>query len=218
MDDLRGKRALVVGGSSGIGLALAKGFAGAGARVAIAARTEAKVRAAEEALQRIDPETTGHMADVTSVAEIEKLRDAVAERHGVPDILVNSQGTTVIAPSHAVTEKDYDTVMNTNLRSVLFCCTVFGAQMKARGSGAIINIASLAAHRGWPRAVVYAISKHGILALTRTLAAEWASDGIRVNSISPGFFMTELNRDRMSEERKATARARTPAERFGEME
>ncbi|WP_274425259.1 SDR family NAD(P)-dependent oxidoreductase [Chelativorans sp. YIM 93263] len=212
------KTALVIGGSSGIGFALAQGLAQSGIGIAIAARTQEKVETAAEALKRLDPEAHGLVADVTKREEIERLGAAVAERRGVPDILINCQGTTVIRPAVEIAEEDYDRVMDTNLRSVFFCCTILGGAMLERQSGAIINIASLAAHRGWPSASVYSMSKHGILGLTRTLAAEWAQQGVRVNSISPGFFLTELNRDKMPEARKRSALMRTPTNRFGKVE
>jgi NAD(P)-dependent dehydrogenase (short-subunit alcohol dehydrogenase family) len=209
--------ALVVGGSSGIGFTLAQGFQDAGARVAIAARTPDKLAKATAALQQSDPRSLGYAVDMNDCAAIEKLAGEVARDLGALDVLVNCQGTTVIKPTLEITEAEFDLVMNTNLKSVYFACTVFGRAMLERGSGAIINIASLAAHRGWPRACPYAMSKHGVLGLTRTLGAEWAEQGVRVNSISPGFFMTELNRARMPEARKQAALARTPFNRFGEL-
>lgn len=218
MDGLQGKTALLIGGSGGIGLALATGLAQAGVGVTVAARSEAKVAEAAEALRRHDAGAAGLVADVNAEGGIDRLLGEVTEARSLPDILVNCQGTTVIRPTNEISEADYDLVMNTNLRSLFFCCTRFGEEMRARGSGSIINIASLAAHRGWPNATVYAMSKHGVLGLTRSLAAEWGRDGVRVNSISPGFFLTDLNRERMPEARKRAALARTPMDRFGEVE
>lgn len=215
---LEGMNALVIGGSSGIGLAIAEGFQAAGARVAVAARTPAKLDAAVMRLRVADPQALGYAVDVNSRAAIDRLAQDVARDLGALDVLVNSQGTTVIKPSLEVTEEEFDLVMDTNLKSVYFACTILGRAMLARGRGAIVNIASLAAHRGWPRACAYAMSKHGVLGLTRTLGAEWGPQGVRVNSISPGFFMTELNRERMPQARKEVALARTPFARFGELE
>lgn len=216
--ELKGKAALIVGGSSGIGFALAKGFIDAGARVAVAARTEAKVREAEEALRQRDATAAGYVADVTRHADIADLAARFAADFGVPDILVNCQGATVIKPASEVTEGEFDRVIEINLKSVFFTCTMLAAPMLERGAGAVINIASLSAHRGWRNAAAYAMTKHGVLGLTRTLAAEWASSGVRVNSISPGVFLTELNRDRMPKERREAALVRTPFARFGETE
>lgn len=210
--------ALVIGGSSGIGLAIAEGFQVAGARVAIAARTPAKLDQAVERLRSVDPRATGYAADVNRRAALDRLAEDIARDLGALDVLVNCQGTTVIKPSLEVSEEEFDQVMDTNLKSVYFACTILGRAMLARGRGAIVNIASLAGHRGWPRACAYAMSKHGVLGLTRTLGAEWGPQGVRVNSISPGFFMTELNRERMPQARKDAALARTPFARFGDLE
>ena len=142
----------------------------------------------------------------------------IEEECGRIDILVNCQGITALKQALDFTEDDYDAIMDTNLRSVFFATLTFGRLMVARKSGSVINIASLAAHRGWPLALPYSISKHGVVGLTKTLAAEWAEHGVRVNAISPGFFITELNRDKMAPERKERALSRTPAGRFGSVE
>ena len=133
-------------------------------------------------------------------------------------MLVNSQGITTLRPAEDFDATAYDHLVNINQRSVFFCCTHFGRGMLARGSGSIINIASLAAHRGFQLSAPYTMTKHAVLGLTRTLAAEWAPRGVRVNSISPGFFMTDLNQAKMDPQRKATAQARTPIGRFGKLE
>ncbi|NNM72837.1 SDR family NAD(P)-dependent oxidoreductase [Enterovirga aerilata] len=214
---LAGMTALVIGGSSGIGEAAAHGFAQAGARVAIAARRPDKLEAAHARLAELDGEARAYAADVTDRAELAKLAERAQADLGRIDILMNCQGTTVIKPTLELTPAEYDSVIATNLTSVFFACTTFGRLMVEQGSGAIINIASLAAHRGWPNACPYAISKHGVVGLTTSLAAEWAPHGVRVNAISPGFFMTELNRARMPQARKDAALMRTPAGRFGEL-
>ena len=215
--ELEGRIALVIGGSRGIGFALARGLAEAGAHVAVAARTETAVREAAQRLSHLT-EARGYAADVTRRDVVEGLRDSVGRDLGPTDILVNCQGITVVKPVLDITDEEYDRVLDTNLRSVFVTCTVIGAEMIGRGGGAIVNIASLAAHRGWPGSVPYCLSKHGVLGLTRSLAAEWAEHRLRVNSISPGVFLTDLNRDRMPEARKQSALARTPMTRFGEVE
>ena len=215
---LEGQVALVLGGSSGIGRQIALGLHEVGAVVVVAGKTEAKIAEADAALVAQGGGAFGHCLDVTDPAALSSLIGRVAGRHGRIDILVNSQGITMLKPAEAFTRADYEQVMAINLTSVVFACTEAGRHMLGRGSGSIINIASIAAHRGVQLSLTYTISKHGVLALTRTLGAEWAGRGVRVNAISPGFFMTPLNQAKMSPSRKATAVRRTPMQRFGTLE
>jgi len=214
---LADKNALVIGGTSGIGKAIARGYLEAGARVIIAGRNVEKLQGA---LAELKPhgDVFGYPADVSAEAGLRGLVDTTLAQHGRIDVLVNCQGIILLKPAEAFTTADWNTVIDIDLKSVFFACTEVGRHMLERGRGAIINIASLASHRGWPKSALYAISKAGVLSLTQTLGSEWAARGVRVNAISPGFFMTELNRDKMSAERKALALARTPAGRFGEVD
>jgi NAD(P)-dependent dehydrogenase (short-subunit alcohol dehydrogenase family) len=214
---LQGLNALVIGGTSGIGNHIAHGFQDAGARVAIVGRAPDKLADAVKKLQALDPKARGYACDASNNKELDALLKSVLSDFGHVDILVPAQGMTILKPAEDFSEEEFDRIINTNMRSVFFACTKIGAHMLSRGSGVIINIASLAAHRGWSRSSVYGISKHGVLGLTHSLAAEWADRGVRVNAISPGFFMTELNRNKMSPERKALALGRTPMRRFGEL-
>jgi NAD(P)-dependent dehydrogenase (short-subunit alcohol dehydrogenase family) len=214
--DMNESTVLVIGGTSGIGYAIAHAFQHAGARLAIVGKTPSKVDAAVLSLSESGSTVEGFVADVTDSKALKQLIGSVIETLGHIDVLVNSQGTTVLKPAEEVTEDEYDLLMHTNLRSMFFACTEVGKHMLTRGKGSIVNIASLAAHRGWPNASVYSISKHGVIGLTKSLAAEWATQGIRVNAISPGFFLTELNQAKMSEERKRNALLRTPLNRFGQ--
>lgn len=214
---LQGRNALVIGGSSGIGKAIAQAYLRAGARVLIAGRNADKLDAAVAELAA-SGSVSGHATDASDEASLRALVDATLTQLGHIDVLVNCQGITLLKPAEDFSRADWDSVVDTDLKSVFFACTEVGRHMLARGSGAIINIASLASHRGWPRSALYAIAKAGVYSLTQTLGAEWAARGVRVNAISPGFFMTELNRDKMSPERKALALARTPAGRFGEVD
>lgn len=215
---LDGLTVLVIGGSSGIGEAAAHGFARAGARVAIAARRQVKLDAALERLRPVCPEARAYAADVTEPGAVAALADRVLADLGPLDVLMTCQGMTIIKPALDFSPDEFAQVIATNLTSVFHACQAFGRAMVARGSGAIITVASLAAHRGWPNACPYAVAKHGVVGLTTSLAAEWAAHGVRVNAISPGFFMTELNRETMPQARKDAALARSPAGRFGDLQ
>lgn len=216
MSRLQDKVALVIGGSGGIGGEIAKGFAAEGAKLAIVGRTREKVDAAVASLKKSGAQVAGQVAELTGATSCKAAIDFAVGAFGRLDILVNSQGTTVLKPIVEVTEEEYDRILATNLKSVFFVCqAAYPRLCETRGS--IINIASLSAHRGWTLASPYAASKHGVMALTKSFATEWAPDGIRVNSITPGFFKTALNRA-MSPAREASAIAGTPAGRFGQLE
>lgn len=212
---LEGMKAIVVGGSSGIGATIAEGFAREGARVGIIGRRQEKIDTVLHALRKHNPDALGHAADMRGKALCADALDRLTATLGSLDILVNSQGITVVKPSAELSEDEYLSVIDTDLNSVFFCCQAAYPHMKAKG-GSIISIASIAGHRGWPLAAHYAASKHGVIALTRTLATEWAENGIRVNSISPGYFRTELT-STLRPERVALATSRTPMGRFGEL-
>lgn len=214
---LKDRQALVIGGTSGIGKAIATGFLQAGARVIVAGKNETKLEKAVADLKAHGP-ASGYRADVTDDASLRGLVGTTLAHHGHLDILVNCQGTTTLKPAEEFTAADWDMVVNTNLRSVFFACQEAGRHMLGRGRGCILNIGSLSSYRGWPRSALYGLAKTAIVSLTETLAAEWATRGVRVNALAPGFFMTELNRDKMAPERKALALARTPMARFGEVD
>jgi NAD(P)-dependent dehydrogenase (short-subunit alcohol dehydrogenase family) len=212
---LEGRQALVIGGGSGIGRSIALGLARAGADVAVAGRRAAALQQTCDAIQALGRRATAFPLDATQTGALHRLAQALDGAAAPLDILVNAQGVMKLGKAEDCDEADYDRIMATNLKSVWFACTILGRGMLHRRRGVIINIASLASFRGFPGNGVYCLSKHGVRALTETLAAEWAERGVRVNAIAPGFFLTDLNRDAMSDERKAKALSRTPMRRFG---
>jgi NAD(P)-dependent dehydrogenase (short-subunit alcohol dehydrogenase family) len=216
--DLAGRTALVIGGSNGIGREIALGFQEVGALTLVVGKTRERVEETSAALRAMGGEAHGYQADVSDIAGYESLLDHIIDRHGPVDVLVNSQGTTVLKPAEEFTLADYNRIMDANLTSVFFGTTKVARSMLARREGSIINITSIAAQIGFPLSSVYDASKHGMLGLTRTFATEWAARGVRVNAIAPGVILTALNRDIMSEERKSGFLQRTPMRRFGELQ
>lgn len=213
---LQGRSALVIGGGSGIGRAIALGLAAAGADVHVAGRREAPLHESCEGIRGLGVRSEAFACDATDTEALEALATTLEQGPGVPDVLVNAQGVMALREAQDITPADYDRMMDTNLRSVWFASTRIGRGMLERGSGCILNIASMASFRGFARNGVYCLSKHGVRALTESLAAEWAPRGVRVNGIAPGFFLTDLNRDSMVGERRAKALSRVPMGRFGE--
>ena len=207
---LKDKLAVIIGGTGGIGGEIAAAYTNAGARVVVAGRsaTPESAGAGIAAAYAVDARSPKALADFAA---------RVRAEHGPVDVLVNCQGTTEIKPALSLTEEEYDRVLDTNLKSVFFACTAFAPGMIEAGRGAIINIASLAAHTGWAQAAAYCASKWGVVGLTQTFAAEWGASGVRVNAISPGFFLTDLNRDRMPHARKEEAARRCAMGRMGEL-
>ena len=215
---LAGRQALVIGGGSGIGRAIAVGLAEAGADVHLAGRRADVLESACGQLRALGRDSRPFAVDATDMEALRHFVGEVGVTVGVPDILVNAQGVMRLAASEDYEPEDYDRIMDTNAKSVWFASTWFGRGMLARGSGCVISIASLASFRGFARNGIYCMSKHSVVAMTETLASEWAGRGVRVNAIAPGFFMTDLNKHSMTEERKQRAVARIPMGRFGDLD
>lgn len=215
---LEGKQALVIGGGSGIGRAIAVGLAEAGADVHLAGRRADVLEGACGQLRALGRNSRPFPVDATDMDALRAFVGEVSVATGVPDILVNAQGVMSLKPAEAYEPEDYERIMDTNAKSVWFASSWFGRAMLSRGSGCIVSIASLASFRGFARNGIYCMSKHSVVAMTETLASEWAGRGVRVNAIAPGFFMTDLNKDSMTDDRKQRAMARIPMGRFGDLD
>ncbi len=219
--DLAGKTALVTGAGRGIGLAIAKGLAGQGANVALIARTQSQLQAAEEQIET----GTGRVvwvfpADLADVKHVPRLSEEVIRVTGGIDILVNCAGTTVREPSEDASLESFSRVMDVNLTEVLLLSQAFCRHRKQVGKpGRIINIGSLACHAARPTIAAYACSKMGVLALTRTLAVEWAKYGINVNAIGPGYIATDLTAPLQADAQFSQwVLSKTPLHRWGRPE
>ena len=215
--DLTGSIALVTGGGSGLGLAMARGLAAAGAHVVINGRNEARIAAAVEALRRDGLDAEAAAFDVADSAAVTRGMAELVERIGTVDILVNNAGIQHRAPIEQFSDDDWRRLMATNLDAPFFMARAVIPGMKAKGRGKIINIASIMSSLARPTTVPYQVSKGGLAMLTRGLAVELAPHGIQVNAIAPGFFRTEMNEALTTNiEFTAWVGKRTPAGRWGE--
>lgn len=210
---LTGKRALVTGASSGLGAHFAKTLASQGAHVFLAARRVDALRDAAKAI-----ESTGTAECVALDITDAESREKVTREIGAIDILVNNAGLVRESAAIKHSEKDWDVVLDTNLKGLFFLAQAFAAGMKERGSGSIINIASILGLRQAGGVLSYAVSKAGVIQLTKTLALEWARHGIRVNAIAPGYIDTELNRTFWQTDAGKALIARIPQRRLGQLE
>jgi NAD(P)-dependent dehydrogenase (short-subunit alcohol dehydrogenase family) len=217
--DLSGKTAVVIGGTSGIGLALNKGLALAGANVVPTSRRAELVRAAAEEIKALGRRSLAQACDVTDEASIKNLLAAVLKEFGSAEILVNCAGRTKRTPTLEVPDAEWNGILDTNLNGTLRACRVFGRHMIERGYGRIVNVASLASFVALMEVAAYCASKAAVAALTKSLAIEWATKGVCVNAIAPGVFRTELNAGLLDgTERGKEFRLRTPMRRFGQLD
>ena len=217
--ELNGKVAVVIGGTSGIGRAIAHGLAEAGADVVPTSRRMEQVEQAAHEIEERGRRTLRTASDVSDRASLENVLDESIKVLGKVDILVNSAGRTKRAPTLAFTEEDWGSILETNLTGTLRACQVFGRHMIEREYGRIINIASLSSFVALYEVAAYSASKAAVASLTKSLAVEWAAHGVNVNAIAPGVFRTALNQKLLDDtERGREFLLRTPMKRFGRVE
>ncbi|MCE0492786.1 SDR family NAD(P)-dependent oxidoreductase [Vibrio salinus] len=210
-----GKNVLVTGASRGIGLALADGFAKAGANVMLTARSQTDLEKAIESIGDVSGTLQAFELDVTNLSNIKQVFSQIDNI----DILINNAGTERVCPSLDLTEDIWNKIIDTNLKGSLFCAQAAAKKMIKNGHGSIINLCSLTSEVGVPGAVPYGASKSGVLGITRALSTEWASQGIRINGIGPGYFQTEMTEVFYEDKNWCEQMlSKIPQQRFGELD
>ncbi len=214
---LDGKTAVAIGGTGVLGGAFCDALAGAGAHVLVVGRNEER---GSEAVSRM--ETAGGSAefvaaDSTNRDDLQSIVNHLKENNRQCDVLINGAGTNSATPFFEISDEEWDHILNVNVTSVRLACQIFGRDMlDRRTKGSIINIASVSSELPLSRVFTYSTSKAAVLSLTRNLAREWATSGIRVNALSPGFFPAEQNKKVLTPDRVESILKHTPVDRFGE--
>jgi NAD(P)-dependent dehydrogenase (short-subunit alcohol dehydrogenase family) len=218
--NLDGKIAFVTGAGRGLGRAGALALAQAGAHLALVSRTRSQLEETAAAVERLGRKAVVATADTRSREEVEAAVRAAVEALGRIDILFNNAGTNVRKPVVDMTDEDWHTIMDTNVKGAFLVARAVARQMVRQGSGAIINMSSMSAMSAEPTKAVYAASKGAVALLTKGLALELAPHGIRVNAIAPGYMLTSLVKGGLDAdpERKKRVLARIPLGRLGEPE
>ncbi len=213
---LTGKTAVVIGGTGELCGAIAGSLASAGAQVVLVGRDETKAAKRLEAITDAGGTAWFEPCEVTSRTEIEALAKRVYAKTGRIDVLVNGAGVNSPTPFLEITDDEMDRIIGINLKSVMVACQVFAPSMLKAGRGSIINLGSMSGVIPLSRVFTYSATKAAVHNLSKNLAREWAAQGVRVNTLVPGFFPAEQNRKVLTPERVASIMGHTPMNRFGE--
>ncbi len=213
---LKGKTAVVIGGTGVLCGEMAEGLAAAGAAVALVGRDAAKAQARLAKITQAGGRAAFFPCDTTCKTALQQLLADVLKQFGRVDILVNGAAINSPTPFFEISEEEFDKILTVNLKGVMLACQVFGQHLVAQKSGSIINIGSASGLKPLSRVFTYSASKAAVHNLSKNLAREWAASGVRVNVLVPGFFPAEQNRKVLSPDRVASIMAHTPMKRFGE--
>lgn len=215
--DLQGKVAVVIGGTGELCGAMAEGLAKAGAEVVLVGRNAEKAKSRISKIEGAGGKASFDTVDLTSRESLKGLLDRVVEQRGGVDIVINGAGVNSPTPFLEIPEEEFDRIFEVNTKAVFLACQVFGEYLVKRGKGgSIINVGSMSGVTPLSRVFTYSASKAAVHNLSKNLAREWASKGVRVNTIVPGFFPAEQNRKVLDESRVAQIMGHTPMKRFGE--
>ncbi len=214
--DLTGKTAVIIGGNSTLGSVMGEALGAYGAKVAVVGRNAETSAAAKQRIEAAGGEAAVFQADATSKDDLSRILSEIVEWSGSVDILLNCPGKNSATPFFEITEEEWDSIMDVNLKGVMIACQVFGKRMINQGKGgSIINISSVSSGPPLSRVFTYSVSKAGVNSVTQFLAREFAPHTIRVNAIIPGFFPAEQNKKILSEDRIKSIMGHTPMNRFG---
>lgn len=216
---VQGLVTLVSGGSRGIGKAIAKGFAQHGATVIVSSRDRETLERSADEISTADNPVTPIVGDVSSQEDNEALVGEVSDRFGRIDVFQNVAGVNMRMPMEDYTPEEFDRIHNINQRGVYFLAVAVAKQMFEQDGGVIVNVDSINTYAPIKRVAPYAMTKAAVLSMTRSMAMEWADKGVRVNTIAPGFILTDLSRKLWSRpDMRAWAEANTPQGRLGEVD
>lgn len=214
--DMTGRVAVVIGGTGVLCGVMALGLCSAGAKAVLVGRSEEKAKANIDAIAKAGGEAVFETCDATSKAELQAMLDRVVTRFGCVDVLVNGAGVNSATPYLDIQEDEIDHILSVNVKGVMFACQVFAKHWLDTGkSGSIINVGSASGLTPLSRVFTYSASKAAVHNLSKNLAREWATNGIRVNTLVPGFIPAEQNKKVLTPERVAQIMGHTPMDRFG---